>query len=95
MKYSLSIGLRVYQGSYSFVVPYLYRAMLLHFFDEIKCRAEHDGITDIFWRGAGRRRAHERIATKKLCLPLVTSRGGGRRGESRRERPDVSWRRDG
>ena len=38
----------MYQGSYSLVVPYLYRAMLLHFFDEIKCRAEHDGITDIF-----------------------------------------------
>ena len=52
-------------------------------------------LRPFFWRGAGRRRAHERIATKKLCLSLVTSRGGGRRGESRRERPDVSWRKDG
>ena len=48
-----------------------------------------------FRRGAGPRRAYKRIATKKLCLALVTSRGGSRRGESRRERPDVSWREDG
>ena len=47
-------------------------------------------------RGAALRRAHKRIATiKKLCLPLVTSRGGSKIGESRRERPDVSWRKDG
>ena len=38
----------------------------------------------LFWR------AHERIATKKLCLPLVTSRR-----RSRRELPDLSWREDG
>ena len=47
LKYSLSIGLKVYQGSYSLVVLYLYRATLIHFFDEIKYHAEHYGITDI------------------------------------------------
>ena len=47
LKYSLSIGLKVYQGSYSLVVLYLYGATLLHFFDDIKCRAEHNGVTDI------------------------------------------------
>ena len=40
----------------------------------------------LFLRGAGCRRAHARIATKKLCLPLLTSRRGSRRGESRRDR---------
>ena len=39
---------------------------------------------------------HEKIATKKLCLPLVTSRRGSRREKFRgRERPDVSWKEKG
>ena len=41
-------------------------------------------------RGARLQRAHERIATKKFYLPLVTRSRGGRRGESGREWSDVS-----
>ena len=52
-------------------------------------------VSSFFWRGAGLWGACKRIATKKLCLPLVTSRRGSSRGESRRERPYVSWKEDG
>ena len=45
--------------------------------------------------GARLQRAHERIATKKFYLPLVTRSRGGRRGESGREWSDVSWNENG
>ena len=50
----------------------------------------HQVVQTFFWRGAGRLRAHKRIATKKLCLPLVKNRRGSMRGESRRKRPVVT-----